>query len=246
MKKNYSLILIPLCLMASVSFVNAQKAFQRGSLMVSVSEGSTAATYKTKGTSASVSSVSATTGTYKAHETTVENVGGPVTHVEPTTGVRDPFIIEYGVSDKISLGMTSGNDIFNVNPAKFYGFTRTDGANVSAKTEELTFDGSYHFYVNKRLDLSAFAGVGVFSVAFKSHEVSDAEPINYRGKGNMARGGLRVRYYFFKHLGAFGQISSYTGSCSSAHEKENNLKGNYSTKVSGSAIEAGLCYRFIR
>ncbi|MDF2436587.1 MAG: hypothetical protein K0Q95_963 [Bacteroidota bacterium] len=155
-------------------------------------------------------------------------------------------IVEYGITNKISLGFSSGADIFTVDPSKFYGFKRMDGAPVTAKTEEFTFDGSYHFYVNKRLDLSAFGGLGVFGVAFKSQEADDAKPVVYKASGSMARGGLRVRYYFFRRLGAFGQVSSYTGKCSSKNVKENNLPGEYSTTISGSAIEAGLCYRFIR
>jgi hypothetical protein len=245
MVKNYSsAFLLSICLLAGANQMKAQKAFQRGSLMVSISEGSTVSKYKTSGVTGTASS--ATPGMYKSHENGVVDDSHPIEHGEPTCGVRDPLIVEYGVSDRISLGFSSGNDLFKVDPSTFYGFTRIDGAPVTAKTEELTFDGSYHFFVNKRLDLSAFAGIGMFNVAFKSQEVSDATPYNYSAKGNMARGGLRVRYYFYKHLGAFGQISSYTGKCSSNKVKENNLPGNYSTSISGSAIEAGLCYRFIR
>jgi hypothetical protein len=249
MKKNYfSAILVPLCLIIGTSAMKAQLAFQKGSLMVSVSEGSTAATYKTKGTASAASSTTA--GVYKSNGAPIDDShpAKPVTHGECTNGVRDPFIIEYGVSNRISLGITSGNDIFMVNPAKFYGFSKADGSAVKVSTTELTFDGSYHFFVNKRLDLSAFGGLGHFSVAFSGKESSDAKAYSYTANGSMARGGVRVRYYFFHHLGAFGQISSYTGKCSPKDKdaKVNTVATDYTTKISGSAIEAGLCYRFIR
>jgi hypothetical protein len=62
----------------------------------------------------------------------------------------------------------------------------------------------------------------------------------------MARTGLQVRYYFLKRLGAFGMISSYYGNSSPKDVKGNTVGANYSTKISGSSIEAGLCYRFIK
>ena len=245
MKKNYFSALVPFCLLACGLSLHAQNqknqlAFQRGSLMVSVSEGSTIASYKTnyQGSSA------VTPGRYKNGG--IENDGAPF-HGGCTDGVRDPLIIEYGITNKISLGMTSGNDIFTVDPAQFYGFTLSDHSAIKTKTAELTFDGSYHFFVNKRLDLSAFGGLGFFSVNFSGQDVSDSKEYSYTANGSMARGGLRARYYFWKRLGAFGQISSYAGECSPKNVKEGNtLNGTYSTRISGSAIEAGLCYRFIR
>lgn len=245
MKKNYfSAILVPFCLLIGGSAVKAQLAFQRGSLMVSISEGSTIANYKTQGTAGSASST--TNGTYRSHETGVIDDSKPTSHGECTHGDRDPLIVEYGVSDKISLGFTQGNDIFTVDPSKFYGFSRLDNGAVKVKTSEMTFDGSYHFFVNKRLDLSAFTGMGFFSVEFKGKEASDAKPYSYKANGNMIRGGLRARYYFYKHLGVFGQVTSYAGSCSPKNVKDNTVATDYKTKISGSAIEAGLCYRFIK
>ncbi len=255
MKKNYfSAILVPFCLLVGVSSLQAQKqktklAFQKGSLMVSVSEGSTNANYKTNGT-ATAGSTSTTTGTYRSTgaPTPIDDSHptSPSCHHHCTDGTRDPFIIEYGITNKISLGMTSGNDIFIVKPSVFYGFALPEDGSVKAKTTELTFDGSYHFFVNRRLDLSAFAGVGHFSVNFNGKTASDAKPYTYTANGSIARGGLRVRYYFLYHLGVFGQISSYTGKCSPKNVKGNTVATDYTTQISGNAIEAGLCYRFIR
>ncbi|MCW3085471.1 MAG: hypothetical protein JWP12_2837 [Bacteroidetes bacterium] len=254
MKKNYfSAILVPFCLLicGSASYAQKQKArlaFQKGSLMVSVSEGSTIANYKTNGTA--TSSASTTTGTYRSTGAPMpiddSHPTSPSCHHHCTDGTRDPFIIEYGITNKISLGITSGNDIFVVKPSAFYGFTLPEDQSVKVKTTELTFDGSYHFFVNRRLDLSAFAGLGHFSVNFNGKTASDATAYNYTANGSIARGGLRVRYYFLYHLGVFGQISTYSGKCSPKNVKGNTVATDYTTKISGNAIEAGLCYRFIR
>jgi hypothetical protein len=244
MKKNYiSAILVPFCLLIFGSSVKAQLAFQKGSLMVSISEGSTYAKYKTNCSGGSANAN--TTGTYKS-QGVIDDSQKPATHGECTHGTRDPLIIEYGVSDKVSLGITSGADIFMVDPSKFYGFKLSDNNKVKVTTGELTFDGSYHFLVNKRLDMSAFAGLGAFNVAYKAKDVSDATPYSYSASGSMARAGVRVRYYFFKKLGVFGQVSSYSGKCTPKDSKGKKMDGAYSTQISGSAIEAGLCYRFIR
>jgi hypothetical protein len=242
MRKNYySAILVPFCLLICGSSVKAQKAFQKGSLMVSISEGSIFAKYKTDYSGAS----SNTTGTYKSNGV-IDDSQKPASHGECTPGTRDPLILEYGVSNKISLGVTSGADIFMIDPSKFYGFKLTDGNKVKVTTGELTFDGSYHFLVNKRLDMSAFAGLGGFNVSYKGKDVSDSQPYSYNAHGSMARAGVRVRYYFFHKFGVFGQISSYSGKCTPRDVKGKKLDSGYTTKISGSAIEAGLCYRFIR
>ena len=243
-KKYFSAILLPLCLLAATS-LQAQKAFQRGSLMVSISEGSTIGSYKTSG-SVITSSATTTGMTYRSSGPMVEDDSHPTTsHHHCTPGTRDPLIVEYGITNKVSLGITCGNDLFSVKP-EFYGLHLSDDKPVNVKTSELTFDGAYHFYVNKRLDLSAFGAAGFFSVGFNAKDQSDSKLYSYTAKGQIVRGGLRVRYYFFRHLGVFGQLSSYAGKCSPNGIKTNTAAQDYKTQISGSTIEAGLCYRFIR
>ena len=207
------------------SSLHAQ-AFQKGSLLLSVSEGGTSADYSTSDISNSKP--------VQVHKSQIE-------------GERDPLIIEYGISKKWGLGLTSGADIFEVDPSKFYGFKRYDNKPVEVTTSELTFDGNYHFLVNKRLDLAAFVSLGFFSVSFEGNGVGDDETsYTYSANGNIIRTGVRVRYYFFKRFGAFGMLSSYSGNCSPKDFKENTVANNYSTKISGNAVEIGLCYRFLK
>lgn len=223
MKINYSLVVCLIIFFSNSISINAQKAFNRGSLLISISEGHTAATYKT-----TISPVN----DLKPAPVASENM----------IGVRDPLIIEYGITDRISIGLTSGNDIFKVKPSKFYGFSNSNDK-VVAKTGELTFDSNYHFLVNKRLDVSACFSFGIFLVGYSGKE-EDVRPYKYEAVGGMVRGGVKARYYFYKRFGAFGMISSFAGAASPKDIKDNTVGKNYSTSIKGSTIEAGLCYRF--
>jgi hypothetical protein len=223
MKKNYTLIAVIItCFIFISSTLTVQaQAYRRGSLMISISEGSTWANYSTNDMSAP-----------KAK---------PVTKC--IYGDRDPIIIEYGVSDRWSVGMSSGTDIFRVNPQDFYG-VRTDKTTIKASTSEFTFDGNYHVFVNKRLDLSVFSSIGFFSINVK--ESSGDVSYIHTSKGNLLRFGTKARYYFWKRLGVFGMISSYVAGASPKDVKGNTFGNNYTTSLNGFAIEAGLCFRILR
>ncbi len=218
MKKNYFFIGLVSFLFAT-TITNAQ-CFRKGTLIVGISEGSTKAFYSTS----DISTPKPTPVKKKCMD-----------------GVRDPLVIEYGVSNRWSIGLTSGNDIFTVNSNDFYGFSTTSNK-VDVKTSELTFDVNYHFYVSKKLDLSVFSGCGAFSVAVKGNDNDNY--YNYTANGNIVRVGTRARYYFYKRLGAFGMVSSYNGKSSPKDVRGNTVGNNYSTKINGFAVEMGLCYRF--
>jgi len=190
--------------------------------MISISEGSTFANYAT------------------------DDVGGtkPVpVHSEFTPGLRDPLVIQYGISNRWSIGLSSGNDVFTVNPSTFYGFSTSDNK-VDVKTSELTFDVNYHVLVNKRLDLSVYVSTGMFSIKMKGNDGDNF--YNHESNGTIVRYGTRAHYYFFKRLGAVGMISSYLANSSPKDVKGNNIAKSYSTKLNGVAIEAGLCFRILK
>ncbi len=247
MKKNYNISIALICVLlftACSSSVSAQaqravrkfqkpivKAFQRGSLLVSISEGSTSSVFTTKTTGA-------TSGGSKSESPALVKRS-------LVEGCRDPLIIEYGISNHWGLGLSSGKDIFTINPGDFYGFTLSSNEPIQVSTNELTFDGNYHVFVNKRLDLSVFNSLGCFSVTFAGKD-GDAAPYKYTANGNIIRLGTKVRYYFLRHFGAFGMASLYAGGTSPKDVKDNTVAGTYSTNVSGYAVEIGLCYRFIK
>lgn len=197
------------------------QSFKKGSFLVSISEGSTTANYSTRDISKS--------GMSSMYKSEVD-------------GERDPLTIEFGLTNKWGIGLSSGADIFQVNPSRYYGFKLPGNETVEVKTSELTFDLNYHYLVNKKLDLSAFSAVGLFSMAYKGR-VSDYH-YNYESSGAIIRIGTKARYYFCKRLGVIGMFSLYSGTASPKGFKDNTVGANIATTVSGRALEFGLCYRF--
>ncbi len=223
MKKNYyTLAALLLFMMTNTSVIQGQ-AFHKRALLISISEGSTAAQYTTSNT----------------------NSGSkPVTKSSSEMdGVRDPLMIEYGLCKRIGIGLTSGGDIFKVDSRAFYGFNTSDNKPLEVKTSEFTFDFNYHVYISKRLDCAAFASIGGFSVAYNTR--IGENNFKYEANGGIVRVGTKVRYYFCKRLGVLGMLSSYSGNATP--EKTAKIyegQQDYSTSISGVAMEFGLCFRF--
>lgn len=223
MKKIYinSISIVALVLLFNIQNSTAQ-CFRKGSLIISITEGSTFANYKT---------------------TDISGSKPEVVNKSFIKGDRDPLILEYGVSNRWGIGFSSGADIFKVNSNSFYGFSSGDQP-LNITTSEFTFDVNYHVFVNKKLDLSIFTSAGAFSVAFKGNN-SDMS-YNYSSTGTIVRYGTRARYYFCNRLGAIGMISSYAANSSPKNVKGNTEAKNYSTSINGMAIEMGLCFRIIK
>ena len=239
MKKNLlSAILVSVSAITFNTALNAQQAFHKHALIVSVSEGSATGNYKTIGT---YDNTSATTpgSSYRSSQ----GNDGEVVHHEIIHGDRDPLIIEYGVSDHWGIGLSSGGDIYKVDPSKFYGFD-VETHQVKVKTSDLTFDCNYHFLVTKRWDVSAGGSLGLFGVEFKGKENTDKNPYNYSAGGGIVRGDIRAHYYFYKRLGLFGMASIFSGSCSPGENTKNTVAMNTKTKIQGRAVEFGFCFRF--
>jgi hypothetical protein len=225
MKKIYVAGLVSLLFIFVFSYSTQAQAYRKGSLLISVSEGSTWAHYTTNNILAN-------------DETTPTTHGGGC-----TGGTRDPFIIEYGLSKRWSIGLTSGADIFKVKSANLYGFGEPDQT-IKVTTGEFTIDCGYHVFVNKRLDLSVSTSVGMFSTGF--NESTSDVTTKYKANGNIIRFGTRARYYFFRRLGAFGMASTYFANSSPKDVKANTVANTYSTKINGFALEAGLCFRILK
>ena len=202
------------------------ESFHRGSFLIAISEGHTSSFFTTKNMAPN-----------SENPTLVKR--------SEVNGCRNPLFIEYGVTNHWGLGLSTGTDIFSINPADFYGFHRSDNQAIKVATNDFAFSTSYHIFSNKRLDLSIFSDFGVFNVKFKSQE-SDYKSYQYTSNGNMIRVGSKVRYYFFHHFGAFGMISQYAGKTSPKGVTDNTVANTYTTSVSGFAVEMGFCYRFFK
>ena len=141
MKKNcfISASIVTLILLISFKNTNAQ-CYRKGSLLISITEGSTFANYKT---------------------TDISESKPKLMHESFMMGDRDPLVLEYAVSNRWGIGLSSGADIFKVNSNSFYGFSSGDQP-LKITTSEFTFDVNYHFFVNTKLDLSMFSSVVYF------------------------------------------------------------------------------------
>lgn len=216
--------------------IHRPKVFVReGSWVISATEGWTNSMYYT---SYSASDVTGETGISRRPEFSgTSTSGGGSIHME---GCRDPFVIEYGISNRWGIGLTSGADIFKVDPNAFYGFT-TSNNQVKVATSEFTINGSYHLFVTNHVDLSLMASLGSAGVSIKGTDRD--QPYQYRSGGGMARLSGVCRYYFRKRFGIIGMASAYTSNSSTKGVKDNTVGNGVSTAINGFALEFGLCYR---
>ena len=223
MKKLYKAItcavLAFFCLIISAN-TNAQ-SFRKGSFLISISEGSTYAAYTTTGS---------------AQNSDVMNTG----HI---AGDRDPITVEYGITKKWGIGLNMGGDIYNIDPSRFYNFSTTTNK-VKVITSELTLDANYHFFVTRHTDIAACLSFGGSSVSFKGND-GDFH-YQYNSGGNIVRIGTKARYYFRKRFGVHAMLSAFTTKNATNGIKGNTVANNYTTGLSGYAIEFGLCYRILR
>ena len=229
MKKSFQIALglISFLFVTNTSTLNAQ-AFKKGCLLLSISEGSTSANYSTNNHSADLINP--------------EDKKASAFFSSDMDGVRDPLFFEFGLSKRWGVGLSTGNDLFTLDPNNFYGFQRSDNKSVTAKTSEFTFDINYHFYTRQKVDLSVYTSLGSFGVAFNSKDGD--QTYNYNAKGGIARAGIKARYYFWKRLGVMGMLSTYSGTAATDGIKGNTVATNTSTTIKGSAMEFGLCFRF--
>jgi hypothetical protein len=226
MKKNYVLALAVSAFILGTGFSDSLKAqaFKRGSFVISLTEGSTQATYTTS----------------DIHKGSTSEFPG---YRSDETGTRDPMIIEYGISNRWGIGSSWGNDLYSINPNTFYGFN-IPGQNAKVKTSEYTIDGSYHFLVTRKADFALVGSFGTFSVAMKG--TSNDYSYNYNSNGAMARMSIRTRYYFWRRLGVTSMGSVFSSSASPKDLKGITVGKNTATGITGSAVEFGLCYRLCR
>jgi len=218
MNKFYIAISGVLFLLAACSYSSPAQSFRKGSLLISLSEGHLNANYTTTNTT--------NDGQAKG------NVGGD----------RDPLTVEYGLSKHWGIGLNMGGDILHVNPS-YYGFSAA-GKDVKVITSEITADMHYHFFVTRRTDLSAFTSLGFAGVTIKGNN-GDGQ-YQYNAGGTMMRAGAEARYYVCRRFGFLGMASAYSSSCSTKDVKDNTVGNNYSTTISGYAIEFGICFHLLK
>ncbi len=226
--KKYTLIAGLLLAFAGLS--NAQLAYQRGTFQANVTEGNTFSNYSTQ-------------------------ISSPTQEVGwgHFVGCRDPLSLEYGISNRISIGLSSGSDYYMLDPRQFYGLENSNNQ-IKALASEFTIDGAYHFYVTRHLDISAALSLGSTTISFSGTNGYQSNPdtyknsflandgsFNYTAKGGIIRTGIHARY-FLGHIGFVAMFTMFSESATQQAPK--GTPGLYSTSITGFAKEFGLCWRF--
>lgn len=184
-------------------------------------------------------------------------------------GAIDPFIMEYGLTNKIGLGFSYGGETYGVNVNEYYNANILETSpTMNAITKYLTFDFSYHPYSTKRLDISLFGSAGFFRVSGTAYSNlqsgltydADGNPIttscfrkevfNYYGRGAVIRTGARARYYFSKRFGLMAMYYYFNGLVKEK-QKPNTISdqkptSGYYTMINGMGLEFGLCFRIFK
>jgi|GEM_PF-769902 len=220
-----------LTLLIGLSFTNSNlyaQAFKKGAFLIGISEGGTKAHYNTNNNDVIIDDSSPKATTSKDY----------------MSGIRDPLFFEYGITNKIGVGISLGGDIWAVDPIKFYGINTTDNKKVDVTTKEATLDLYYHMYVSRRVDWTVYGSVGTFSVFF--NEEYNNEKQDYYAAGHIFRAGTSLRYYIFKRFAILGMISHYDSQATPTQQnaEKNNLPNKYTTKIKGWAFETGFSFRF--
>jgi hypothetical protein len=204
------------------SGINATaQAFRQGSLLISITEGSTHSQFSTLD-----------------HSTP----GHTDVKSDYINGDRDPIIVEYGLSSRWGIGLNMGGDVFHVSPSTYYAVHTNDNKLI---TSEFSVEGNYHFFVSQQWDIAACGSLGLASVYFKGTD-GDGAIRTYNAGGGIVRASVKSRFYFWRRLGAVGILSAYTSSCRPDPDHGSNVAVQTTTHISGWAFETGLCYRILR
>jgi len=231
--RKQCILTIGLTLLLIVPGANAQerKAFHKYCLVASITGGPSKALYTTRASNG-------------------EKINSAV-----LDGQIDPLITEFGITDRIGIGITRGGDNFNVDANKFYKQNLPEDAYdhmMSTSTHYLTLDASYHYFITKRLDLSVFGSIGYFNVSgsagYGSTTMNYEEPMfTYRANGGVIRSGARARWYFTKRFGVMSMLYAYKSYVREPNRPEpiSDAKGSggISTTLIGGGYEIGLCFR---
>lgn len=203
---------------ASAQTLQAQ-AFKKGSILISASEGAAYSIFTTSNNNP-------------------YNDGSTTDHIN---GDRDPLIVEYGVSDRWSVGLSSGGDIYRINTDKLYSYETH--SKVQAITGDLAAEVNYHFYITKKIDLSGFCAMGLSGISIKGNDGD--RTYEYKAGGTIVRLGAKARYYVLGRFGIMAMLSAFSTNLSPT-VNGNTMGANMTTTIRGCAWELGLCYRVLR
>ncbi|HTA81537.1 MAG TPA: hypothetical protein VK783_01260 [Bacteroidia bacterium] len=213
--KKYT-IALSMALMFAGLGISQSLAFRQGSFQINVTEGNTFAHYDTYN---------------------YETQKGESQYI---IGCRDPLQLEYGITKHWGIGITSGADIYNLDPTNPYGLNVSNNQ-IKASTSEFTIDGSYHFFTTRITDISAVFSYGGSTVSFNGSNGSDGS-YSYKSSGDIVRFGLHGRFFVLGHFGIVAMFTAFSQTDIPQVPKD-FVGTKYSTSISGFAKEFGICYR---
>ncbi len=202
------------------------QSFKKGTLLIGVSEGVTSARY--------------TTSDIYTHQIISDEI---------IKGDRDPIQIEYGITNKWGIALSSGNDIFKINPQKLYKYDYD--VQMKSKTSELLIEANYHFFVTNKWDMVLFVAIGAYKTELFDINSSCVKNANVvYDKGKISRGGIKIRYYVLKRLSILGMLSGFNAYAQSERldNPSNDMEytNRIATSVKGVTLEFGLSYRILK
>jgi hypothetical protein len=232
--RKFDILTIGLVLLTVTSSISQErKAFHKYCLVASVTGGPSKALYTTK------------------------DLNGEKIHSAILDGRIDPLITEYGLTDKIGIGITRGGENFDVNANTFYGQNISEVNNghiMFVTTKYLTADASYHYYTTKRLDLSVFGSFGYYMISGNAGNINpltksyEGQQFSYDARGGIIRTGARARWYFSKRWGLMTMLYGFKGYAKEPFDQsqisDGNGKGGIITTLTGGGFETGICFRF--
>ncbi len=254
--RKYVIVLLALCLLTSIN-VSAQ-AFQKGSVNFDLGFG--LGGYSTDQTH--TGSVSATVGVFPfvfpfSLDTSFSSSDGAVVKLFP-------FSFEYGISDKVGLGIdfTYNNYVVEIEGQSFT-------ANV--KSFDFGLKGYYHIVNSDKFDLSVGLGFGISSIKFNVHGYTDQINVNLytidfeidettgKGNGKYINLAFKGKYWLSKSIGIFGEVGykgySYSSVDTDTSGEEADLESNpfvsevsikdeFTFKMNGVDLGLGLAFKF--
>lgn len=239
MKARYFTLLIAASFLATGAAQAQSKSkatFRKGTLSIGLTEGATFSKYTTTRNNSAVIGPATNDGGHVAGTADVIGDGN-------VNGDRDPICIEYGLSDKIGISLSMGGDVLHVNTDKYYSLSLP--GKTDAITSETTIDINYHFYSRHKVDLACYLSMGLATVTL-SDDNGDANG-SYSAHGSIARLGTRARYYFGRHIGVMGMVSTFFTSTKAGEGKDGAAAGSgIDTRIKGWTIEVGPCVRLLK
>ena len=219
--KNVFLMLVAV----GICFGAQGRAYRKHVILVGVTEGSTHATYVTND------------GHSGAKTQAIAN--------------RDPLLIDFGLTNRLSIGLCLGSDIYKSSgsgypiapqPSLDRDAISSPGSYPFKTTmSECLLNVDYHYLVRRKWDLSGFGGVGFSGVTGVGNK-EGGQSLNYTSNGSIIRCGSKVRFYFCRHFGLVWMLSAFS-SANAENNKLSNVGLNLSTKVSGYTSEFGINFR---